>query len=334
MKNRYLSLLLIIGVLGINFLTSCSDTKSNINYIPEDALAVILINGEKVFNYTDIVDYKNLNDYKEFNQDYGDKFYESLKLLDVFADDIDKSGLLLSKTTLAFMKNVNDKPASGLIIPIDKEVFENNLKVIGEDLGFPIKLFFKNKDDLTYFTPDNKTVIAYNNNILLLFFNESNNNSFELAKAVIDNKSSNKSIMNNKDFKEFYYNAKDMNLWISSSIIDLNDEATENIAHYENLLGFDLKNNYGHFHFEINETEITMTQKFRLGEENENIDLRKLFNNIDLIVNDASQLIANLFGNNYPEFSEKDFEEAQWMNMSDEDIDKEIEKLLKEHGAL
>lgn len=334
MKKKRIFIILPIIILMIFGFSSCGDNTAK--HIPEDAFFVAVIDGKNLTDYGKKLYVADNEDIKALRDEFGADFKNTMKIFDDFMDNPNSSGILFKSKSYGFARMIDEKIVAGIIIPINKSVLEDNMEAIGKDFGFPLSMMFKTKNDLVYFQPDGSSIIAYSDDILIMLYNDSSEDVFELAEEMFMQEKGN-SIMNNKDFSTFLKNCKDINFWISTDIVQLVDESIDEIQEFEDLTGVNIAGNYGHFHLSISSEEIVYTQKMRFNESIQNLDIEKLIENADKIIaifDSPYTKGMDLFNLGGYDDDWDDWDESEWMNMSDEELEKELEALLQELGEL
>ncbi len=339
MKNLKRNVILLLTVtLVITFVSCKRDTT--VNHIPKDAFTVAVFDGKKLLELSNSDRLLENEQFIEYKKDFKNEFEKSLKIIEEIIENPEKSGILLNRNIYVFASLVEEKPVFGLIIPFDKQVFEKNLKIFGEDFGFPVEMMFQNKDNISYFQPDMNSIISYNENLLVVLLNRSSKNIFDLLESYYYPEKNN-SILNNVDFKGFYNNLEHINLWIASDVIDDVDYYKNEIEEFYQLTGMDISNNYGHLHIEFREREIISTQKLRYNETIQNLNFEKIAVNYEKL-SDMFQHHINIItdltglGKSEPddfdidEWSKFDWDTYEWSDMSEEELEKELELLIKQ----
>ncbi len=277
MKKAITKLLGIFTLAGIITLSSCTPDKT-VDYIPEDAFAVAVLDLNMLWVHA-----RKLTETPEFKQmkaEVEDESKEASKVMEKMLKDPNNSGLLLRRNIYGFAYSVQNKVAGGVLIALDKRTFEENLKTVGlEMFGVNPKDFFIEDGDIKYFEPDRESIIAYNNDVLLIVYNEAGQETLKLAKSILNKE--NGSITKNKDFADFLKNCVDLNFWASSAIIEQDYETKNLLNGIKDVTGVDYEDNYGHFHVEIANDELILTQKFRFNESIANLELDKIIDNIN-----------------------------------------------------
>lgn len=281
----YISILVAISIFAV----SC--TKNNATHIPKDAFAVMVIDGKESAKVFDTQSFTENEEYKKAVKEVESMSKKLAELLEKIAKNPDASGILLTKKIYAFTQFNKDAITVGTIIPINKKTLEENIDLIGKELGFPIEMFTKEKNKIKYVEIDASTVLGWNKDVFILLYSEANNLNFDALEKLMNLKES-ESIMSDKDFKNFHKNCKAFNIWVSSNIIEKIDIEKEAMAEFQKLTGIDLKNNYGHFIIDVQKGEVSFTAKMRFNESIQNLDQKKIMENFDKI----SELVESKFG--------------------------------------
>jgi hypothetical protein len=280
--------ILIFAALSI-FAVSC--TKNNASHIPKDAFAVMVIDGKE---YAKVFDTKTITENEEYKNAVKEVESVSKKLaelLEKIAKNPEASGILLSKKIYAFTQFNKDAITIGAIVPINKKSLEENIDLVGKELGFPIGMFTKEKNKIKYVEIDASTVLGWNKDVFIFLYSKANNLNFDSLEKLMNLKES-ESIMSDKDFKNFHKNCKAFNIWVSSNIIEKIDIEKDAIIEFQDLTGINLKNNYGHFIIDFQKGEVSITTKMRFNESIQNLDQKKIMEN----ANKISKLLETKFG--------------------------------------
>lgn len=337
-NNKVLTLVSAVAVV-IFSLSSCTK-DTTVKHIPQNAFAVAVLDGKKLIELSDNDRLLQNEQFLEFKEGFKNEFEKSLKIIEEIIEKPEKSGILLNRNIYIFACLVEDKPVFGLLIPFHKQVFEKNLKIFGEDFGFPVEMMFQKKNNISYFQPDMNSIISFNENLLVVLLNRSSKNTLDILESYYYPEN-NKSILNNNDFKRFYDNMKHINLWIASDVIDDVGYYKNEIEEFYQLTGMDLSNNYGHLHIEFKEREIVSTQKFRYNETIQNLNFEKIAVNYEKLTDlflPQINTITDLLGLSKPEPDEFDMDEwskfdwdtYEWSDMSEEELERELELLIKQ----
>ncbi len=310
------------------FAYSCSD--NNAKYIPGDAFAVAVIDGKELLKEYKPEMLENNEEFLKIQEEYNIEFDKSMELFDKIINDPEKSGILLKNKIFAFANFVENKMTIGLIVPVDKELFEKNLILIGEDIGFPVLMLFRTKNKIKHFKPNTHSIIAYNDDVMILLHTSPAVNSFELAEHCL-NLPKNESVIKNKDFADFLKNCKDINLWVSSDVFNYFDDKKEEISQLTEYTGIDISNNYGHFYLDLSKKEIVCTQKIRFNKSVQKTDIKTLLDNSEKIIALFKNININIKDPEAAKYETVKPRKPRIIISSDSDkesIDEDIEELL------
>ena len=275
-KNTTLKLLAIALIFVA---ASCSRTDKTLNYIPEDAIGVAVFDLKSML--VRLKAFENTNEFQDLKKEMENEQSGIFELLKKVIRDPNNSGLLLRNNIYAFAIPQTREPLFVGLIGLNKQTFEDNLELVGTELfGInPVNLFMS-RDGIKYFEVDRRTVLAYNDDVMLVLSNPLRQGNLEKAMSILKKEHEN-SILSNSDFKEFFMNCKDFNLWVSSNASQYVKEAKNIASDLERITGIDYKNNYGHFHVELADNEVILTQKLRYNKSVANIDVETILNNVD-----------------------------------------------------
>lgn len=284
---KIISVLLLLAIIFT--LGSCKkDVEPKITegyiHVPADAFGVLVIDGAELLKFYNTKMIKDNPEVKEAIEGLKNESPKLAELLNTFLISPDASGILLSKKLYAFSAMDGKDLVFGVILPINKSVFDKNLDIIEEELNFKVSDMMNKKDDFLYIEPEKGMVIGWNNESIMIVINEASNSSKELFEKYMKLKR-NESIISNSDFAEFHKECKAVNLWLSSNIIentDIKDNA--DLKEFEELTGVKISGNYGHVHIDIQKDEITYISKLKFNESIQNLNIEKLINNADKLV--------------------------------------------------
>lgn len=326
---------MIFAVAALILITSCSKQPEHINTIPGDAFAVITFNPDNENRDEVVEDIQNNEDFREFMKELREDSEVMANILEEFIEDPTTSGIDMYEEIFAFAAPLDDYMIFGTSMLLKKaSTFEEVLKKVAKEMEFELKIededgFKKVRFPMGIAIWDKSKVMVLGSNGIA--------DLEEKAKEFMQQKVSN-SIMNNKDFSEFYENAMDFNLWFSSNIENLETEITM----MEKMLEVQLDDNFAHMHFDWDKKagQFTMITKMRVNE-----DIR------DMSITDMSELLEEtgamnrlpMFGGprEYSEewaeeqLSQEDWEEAEKImdTITEEDVEAMLEELEKEMDA-
>lgn len=327
-KLKITTPLLLIAGLAM-FFASCSN--DNTNHIPKDAFAVLVVDGGELTKLTDAEFIQENPEYKDAIKKLEKESEKAAELLKEVLENPDASGILLTEKSYAFATVENDDEyVVGVIVPIKRKKLEENLDMIADEFGVPISMVMETEGDIQYFSPEDGMILGWNDDVFMFVFQKNGEEMFDLLEKYM-NLDKKESIMSDKDFKKFHNNCEDINIWVSSNVIDKVDIESEEIEEFEELTGIDLANNYCHMHLDINKDEIVYTSKLRFNESIQELDMKKLLENADKLMDLFEDPISegmNLFGRGSNNWDDDDeyTEFDNWDEMSDE----EMEQLLQE----
>ncbi|HQP04941.1 MAG TPA: DUF4836 family protein [Bacteroidales bacterium] len=267
-----LSAALLIGV------TSCSKKTANLNFVPKNAFVVMTVDGK---SWKDMVKPEKMleNDqYKEGMKEIEQTSKKLAEFIEKVAKDPNELGIEADGMMYGFVSMEDENLLLGFIAGVDKKKFEENLKMISEELDFELET--KEKDGITYFMPEDELILGWDKNkVMLLGLADGHDFDIEKELFALMNQKKSESILDDKDFNAFLKDSKDFNIWISSNIVNVVDD-NEEIAELEKMLGIDFNDNYGHIFFEYTKGESTMTAKLRFNESIQKADWNKVFKNL------------------------------------------------------
>jgi len=267
-----LSAALLIGV------TSCSKKTANLNFVPKNAFVVMTVDGK---SWKDMVKPEKMleNDqYKEGMKEIEQTSKKLAEFIEKVAKDPNELGIEADGMMYGFVSMEDENLLLGFIAGVDKKKFEENLKMISEELDFELET--KEKDGITYFMPEDELILGWDKNkVMLLGLVDGHDFDIEKELFALMNQKKSESILDDKDFNAFLKDSKDFNIWISSNIVNVVDD-NEEIAELEKMLGIDFNDNYGHIFFEYTKGESTMTAKLRFNESIQKADWNKVFKNL------------------------------------------------------
>lgn len=326
MKNYY-SIIILFAIITMT-MSSCSK-KNNATYIPSDAFAVAIYDGSNVKNAydTDLMK-EQLAPYMKDLEGFSPN---SAELLTKFMSDYNALGILFKEKSFIFTTMKDHEWTVGAIIPIDKKKLEKNIDLVAEDFGVATSLFIQEKNGIKYFEISNEAVIGWNNDVFMFIYDK--NANFALLEKHLNLKKD-ESILNNKDFKEFYGNCKYLNLWISSDIINQDEEVKDFAKKLNDLSGIDIANNYGHIHLDVKKDEISLLTKLKFNKSIQNIDQAKIMKNsakISELLSSEISKIRKLFSGNDSYYDYDDYynygDDSDELQISDEELEEMLNEL-------
>jgi hypothetical protein len=309
--------LLLIAIVAI-FFASCS--KNSATHIPKDAFAVLVLDGDELMKFNDPDFVKENPDYKDAMKEIEKESKKAAELIAKVIDNPNASGILLKEKSYAFATFIEKEIVFGVIIPIDKKVFDENLDMIASEFNVPISTFMQEKNGIKYMEPESGMIFGWNKDVVMFVVNEASDDNFGLLEKYM-NLDKKESILSNKDFAEFHDDCKALNLWVSSSVINNIDLATEELKEFESLTGIKLADNYGHFFLDIQKDQITYTTTIKFNESIQNLDKKKLMDNAEKIMElfeDPINSGMDLFGNGFDDDEDMEMD-TTYTEMTDEE---------------
>ena len=301
-------------------LISCGKKDNIVTKIPSDAVVVLCLDGKKIPTNFELNKEDFPKEAQKYFKDIAKSYPNINSIINKFLKNQKELGIEINKKAYLFVTLNEDKTeiqTVGIFLSINKEKLDKNIELAFADFKMnPSSFLKKTGDDIIYTQPESDIIIGWNNSILIALYED--NINISKLKAFFDADSGN-SILENKDFKEFYKSCKTINLWISSDFIPIFDD---NNMYYKikDLTGFDLKNNYGHIIFDASLQEISLVAKIRLNKSFQQPDIERIKQNSEQIKKDFLNPIIKKLG--MPDYGSND----KKYNYSDE----EIERMLKE----
>lgn len=293
----------IVGILIVSVLMmwSCNKSSDKVSHIPGEAFAVVMIDGsyiEKVANPDLIEDNEQLKEGMEELEEISDKIAD---LVNDIIKDPGKSGMDLEGESYAFAYIQDEDIIVGGILGINRKTLEKNIELIEDEIDFELEM--EEKDGVSYTMPEDDVIIGWTKNMMLILtIVEGNDTDIEDEFFRLINLKKSESIIKDKDFNKFQSNCEDINIWISSNVInDIPDG--EGVDYIGKALGIDLEDNYGHLHFGFDKEEWTMTLKLRFNESVQDADINKIIKNVTEL-----GLLDDLFGSN----DDYDWDDDDW----------------------
>ncbi len=329
---------LLIAALAM-FFASCSNDSSK--HIPKDAFAVLVIDGGELTKLSDTDFIQENPEYEDAMKEVEKESEKAAELIEDILEDPDASGVLLTEKMYAFATIEEEEDiVIGVIIPIKRKKLEENLDMIADEFGVPISMVMETEDDIQYFAPEDGMILGWNDDVFMYVFQENGEDMFDLLEKYM-NLDKKESILSDKDFKKFQKNCTDINLWVSSNIIDNIDYESKEIEEFEKLTGIDLSNNYGHMHLDIEKDEIVYTSKLKFNESIQELDKKKIIDNAEKIADLLEEPLEvlemlDLFGGSqddeWDDYYYDDDYYDEW-NDYEEMTDEEWEQLLQEYES-
>jgi hypothetical protein len=247
----------VLYFIVVLILVSCSKKISPFNYIPNDATFVATIEIKNLIEKGKLNDFKTTNSYNLIKKfiSYGDTKIE--KLYDQLIENPSITGIDFKKELLIFNTSGNNNTVL-LISLSSQEKFETFLSNMKKDFSLPVEI--KKNKDISFFIPGKDLIMGWNSSCLFILQSQKNYSEAEQENLLIDlfTPKTDNSILNNTDFKAFYNEKKDINFWLSSSIIS--DSTIQ--KDLETSLGFDLKDNYLHAYLDFAKEDVNIYAAF------------------------------------------------------------------------
>jgi hypothetical protein len=328
--KRITSLLSIAVVLMI-IVSSCSKQPEHINTIPGDAFAVMTLKPDPENRDEMVKEIKANEDYQEMMEKLREDSEVMADLLEDFIEDPTTSGIDMYKESFFFAAPMDDNMIYGTSMLLKKaSTFEETLKKVAKEMEFELKIEDEDGFKKVSFP---KGIAIWDKTKVMIIGSDGMADLEENAKELMNQKAG-ESIMEDKDFAEFYNNVMDFNMWFSSNIENMDTEITM----MEKMLDVQLDDNYAHMHFDWDKKagQFTMIAKMRVNE-----DIR------DMSINEMAELMEEtdmldrlpMFGGPgayADEWAEEELSEDEWekaQEAMDTISEEDVEAMLKELEA-
>lgn len=204
-------------MMSILFLSSCSSTPENLALVPKDTKIVATTNLITIAKKGQLTDLSQFNLYKGF----GEGITKESKMMSKFMENPFVTGVSYTSDVLMFAVNTEDK---GNYMCVSMELssgdkFTSFLKDLMLEFGMPISVV--KKENYKIVSVPGKFALAWDDKKSLLTIAQGyTSNDVEGTIEMLFSLTPEEQITNNKEFDSFYKDRKDINVWMSSNLMD------------------------------------------------------------------------------------------------------------------
>lgn len=278
MKKTNFILPILALFLFAGIFSSCSKYPDNLQIVPKDATAVMVIDMQNLYLKGNLDKITELKMYKAFQKEVKNENKKVSKILEKIFKDPKETGIDFSKELIGFYSNqTSEERYFAITASISSaENFEQILDDLINDLELDIDI--EKEDEYKYMLSENSEysqnpIIAWNDDKLLILYpayyadkaEEKDENLLAYAEDLMSLKEAD-AITELKDFQEFYAENEDFNIWLSSNMLSdiLSDRESKLL---NSKLDFDLDDNFIHTHLGFSDGEIAMNVKLSYNDE-------------------------------------------------------------------
>ncbi|HOS84592.1 MAG TPA: DUF4836 family protein [Bacteroidales bacterium] len=247
--------------LGIFLFSSCSQVPKHAQYIPSDAAFVGVVDIISIAQKGKLQDAKSLQTYKNALDALRSTDENTAVLLESLVNDPQKSGIDVFSDLFVFSVLQNEKLFACVSVKLDsKENFQNLMEgFLGDEYDL------QEQEGVTYYTNETNSWIAFNNQTALFIssIQAKPEEGIEFIQRVFTQTKS-ESIVESKEFTQFYERKKDVSFWISSTHIiegltaETKSMLEKNLESFQGLTLDDVLNNYIHIFLNFEDDAITL----------------------------------------------------------------------------
>ncbi len=274
MKQYRLFLILFISALLMN---SCQHSKEQLMIIPEDAVLVFSLDGKSLYNKGKLGEIAALDMYKDFLDMMEDENDDMAKLFDQAIKDYKLTGIdFESDMNFFLVQESRNEQYMGLSMALrNNKKFKGFMEEFFDEMNVEYKLEDENEYEFFEFEDEESMLIATDGDYCLFLSTMNYGNVDDLADYLADLMSNKKakSVIRHKEFREFYSNRKDINVWLATE--DLQDFGYKPYGRMFNM--FDLDDHFFSLFIEFNDDNILATFNADLNE-----DMMELFDEFDV----------------------------------------------------
>lgn len=286
MKNyfNYIKLLALALIVGI--MSSCTKKADELERIPKEARIVLAMDAGSLHDKGNFEEVTDLKMYKFLEKEMKS---ESSDMADMFEDAINDykvTGLNARGEMFWFMVNENsDEEYFGFVFDmLDQDDFEKYIKDFFKEIGEEVTI--EEKENYRYWSPDDDAWFGWNGTSLVLLGTEDYSSRKQLGDHLDDifEMGKDKSILEVKDFNNFYNARKDVSFWMSYALLSdmgMDDvPGMGNMGGMGNMMDLDFDDLYLHAYLNFEKDMIVMEGKMSPKEVvDEQFDEYKFFRN-------------------------------------------------------
>ncbi len=259
MKKVSIVARLIITVIIIGVLSSCSKQPEQIEKIPGVAGLVFSVDGKSLSDKGKFDEIEKMDMYKLLEKEIereGPKFSD---MFEEITDDSKATGIDLKSDMFFFLVNENrDEEYFGMVFKmINESAFEEFLEEFLDNAGMEMNI--EEEEEYKYFSPDEEAYFAWDGNTLIILGTEDGSTEEYMGKYLDDIfMKPDASISGNKDFKDFYNNKTDLSFWMSYDKMMENMDLDIDREIQQMFSLFKLEGLYMHAYISFEENEIVI----------------------------------------------------------------------------
>lgn len=283
MKNHFNYIKLLALALIVGIMSSCTKKTDELERIPKEARLVLAMDAGSLHNKGNFEEVTDLNMYKFLEKQIHSDSPDMADMLEKAMEDYKVTGLNARGEMFWFMVNENsDEEYFGFVLDmLDQDDFEKFMKDFFEEMGEEIDI--EEKDNYSYWSPDDAAWFGWNGTTLVLLGTEDYSSREQLGDHLDDifKMGKEKSILEVKDFNNFYKARKDISFWMSYAMLaDMDMGDIQGMGGMGNMMKFDFDDLYLHAYLNFENDMIVMEGKMSPKELiDEQFDEFKFFKN-------------------------------------------------------
>ncbi len=264
MKNKLQLISYLLPAIATIFLSSCTQTPDNLELIPKETHLISAIDVYSLAKKGKLEEVKNLNLFKAFRKEVQNEDKATFKMLQSFTENPETSGIDFKRDVFVYYIKEEDKGYAALsTVLLSEKKFTRFFKDLGKKLHKDFELVEDGKIKLAIFK-DHAYGWDSDKLLLLSALSYKNRENLDTKIKELFALKKNEQITQNKEFTKFYEKKKDINIWLSSNILDT--KIAQLIKHTN---GFAIENNYIFGFLDFKKDNINLHSEVLLNEENE-----------------------------------------------------------------
>jgi len=258
---------LAIGIVIISLLSSCSSKPDSLKLIPKETHVVSSANIYELAKKAKLQEIEEFEFFKVFQKEVQSENKKLYTVLEDFAKDPSSTGIdLTSDMFLYYLNQAKDQEFTCISLALNNS----------EDFSlFVKKLLDESKVDYEYseesvyerIALDDDFVISWNEIAALLTIPQNYRSKKKVLESVEGFMTLKEDIYEDANFKAFYDNKKDVNLYLSSNFFYGNEEFVREKDEIEKELGVSFSDNFLNTYVDFSDDKISLSMKTSCNEQ-------------------------------------------------------------------
>lgn len=263
-KRINLSIAIAIA-FGVTFFTSCSSTPESLKTIPKETTIVSAVDLYSVIKKGDLQNAEDLNLFKTVKKEIRSESKDLAKIVENIIETPSITGINFTKDIFAFYTNEYDDEKFICISAVIKngETFEEFIEDLFDEID--IDYDTDKETEYTIMLVEEEMAIGWDKSKVVFMFPENykSEQNLDLGIENLFTLKAEDQITAVADFKRFYKNKKDINLWLSTNLF----EDSYDFKDIEDEIDIDLTDNYISMHLNFDKDNISLLSQFTPNSE-------------------------------------------------------------------